>query len=63
MTMVTPKTRPTSFNIRLSEEEWARLDRLKSHYGINAAGIIRMLLKREDDAIGPPKKKTKKGAK
>lgn len=39
------------FNIRLSEEEAARLDRLASHYGLNAAGVIRMLLKREDDAL------------
>ena len=39
------------FNMRLSEEEAARLERLAAHYGLNAAGVIRMLLKREEDAL------------
>jgi hypothetical protein len=53
------------FNMRLSEDESARLDRLAEHYGLNAAGVIRMLLKREDDATAPrsgaPPSKTRKG--
>jgi len=39
------------FNMRLSEDESARLDRIAAHYGLNAAGVIRMLLKREDDSL------------
>ncbi len=44
------------FNMRLSEEEGARLDRLAEHYGINAAELIRMLLKREEKTVdfAPP---------
>lgn len=51
------------FNMRLSEEESARLDRIAAHYGLNAAGAIRMLLKREDDAIAAKTPETKKGTK
>lgn len=55
------------FNMRLSDEEGARLDKLASHYGINAAELIRMLLKREEktvDGAAPagsnkPKRKTR----
>jgi uridine phosphorylase len=39
------------FNMRLSDDEGARLDKLSEHYGINAAELIRMLLKREEKAI------------
>ena len=42
------------FNLRLSDEEAARLDAIATHYGLNAAGVIRMLVKREHDAITPP---------
>ncbi len=46
-----PVARDRLFNMRLSEDEAARLERLATHYGLNAAGVIRMLLKREDDLI------------
>ena len=39
------------FNMRMSAEEWERLDFLAKHYGLNAAGVLRMLVKREADAI------------
>jgi predicted DNA-binding protein len=39
------------FTIRFSEEEKARLDLLAKHYGLTAAGVLRMLLKREVDAL------------
>jgi len=39
------------FNLRISAEEQARLERVAAHYGLNAAGVIRFLLKREDDLI------------
>ncbi len=54
------------FNMRMSDDEWARLERLAAHYGLNAAGVIRMLLKREDDAVqgaAPAARSTKKGSK
>jgi hypothetical protein len=40
------------FTMRMSEEEHARLDGVSKHYGLNAAGTIRMLVKREHDALG-----------
>jgi hypothetical protein len=39
------------FTIRFSEEEFARLDLVAKHYGLTAAGALRMLLKREQDSI------------
>jgi hypothetical protein len=45
--------REKTFNIRFSEEEWERLDRLSTERGINAASLIRMLLKQADTA--PPR--------
>lgn len=39
------------FNMRLSDDEGARLDKLADHYGINAAELIRMLLKREEKTV------------
>lgn len=38
------------FTMRMSDEESARLDAVARHYGLNAAGVIRMLVKREYDA-------------
>jgi hypothetical protein len=38
--------------MRMSEEEFTRLDAVAKHYGLNAAGVLRMLVKREFDAIG-----------
>ncbi len=58
--------RDRQFNMRLSEDEMRRLDAIAAHFGINAANVLRMLLKREADALGiaaePPKtpKKTPK---
>jgi hypothetical protein len=39
------------FNMRMSAEEWERLEFLAEHYSLNAAGVIRMLTKREFDDI------------
>ncbi len=56
--------RDRQFNMRLSEDELRRLDAIATHYGINAANVLRMLIKREADALGiaaePPKPTTKK---
>lgn len=43
--------RAKTFNIRFSEEELARLDSVAEHYALTAAGVIRMLIKREADGI------------
>jgi len=40
------------FTMRMSDEETQRIDALAKHYGLNAAGVIRMLVKRDYDAIG-----------
>lgn len=43
--------REKTFNIRLSAEEWARLDSLTEFHGVTAAGLIRMLLKQEERRV------------
>lgn len=43
--------REKQINMRLSEEEAARLDFLTEHYGINTSALLRMLLKKEEDAV------------
>ena len=50
--MQTEEVRAKTFNIRFSDEEWARLDALAEHHGLNAAGLIRHLLKKEERLIG-----------
>jgi predicted DNA-binding protein len=42
------------FNMRMSAEEWTRLDSLAKHYGLNAAGVIRMLVKADADRLRKP---------
>ncbi|MBI2394992.1 MAG: hypothetical protein HYV09_35810 [Deltaproteobacteria bacterium] len=44
-------TREKQINIRLSEEEAARLDFLTNHHGINPSALLRMLMKREEDRV------------
>jgi len=39
------------FTMRMSEEEASRLDAVSKHYALNAAGAIRMLVKREYDTV------------
>jgi predicted DNA-binding protein len=43
--------RTEQFTMRLNDEEHERLHRLAAYNGINAAQLIRVLLKREEDAI------------
>ena len=45
------------FNMRMSEEEWARAGALAAHYGVNIASMLRMLMKREADALDAAKPK------
>lgn len=40
------------FNIRFSEEEQARLDAICTHLGVNAANLIRMMLKEKARELG-----------
>ncbi len=55
-------SREKLFTMRLSDEERERAERVAVHYGLNVAGVLRMLLKREDLAIppAPPVTKAKK---
>ena len=60
-----PMVQRKMFTVRFSEEEQARLDLIASHYGLTAAGVLRMLLKREEDALraagkAPAKKRSKR---
>ena len=50
-----PDVREKLFTIRMNDEETARLEMLAQHYGLSAAGVIRMLLKREADAVAAAK--------
>jgi len=43
------------FTMRMSEEESLRLETVARHYGLNAAGVIRMLIKREHDTVAREK--------
>jgi hypothetical protein len=45
------------FTIRFSEEESERLALVAKHYALTAAGVLRMLVKREADSIGAQHKK------
>jgi predicted DNA-binding protein len=44
------------FNMRMSDEEWARLELLTEHFGLNAAGVLRMLVKAKHDEVARPSK-------
>jgi antitoxin component of RelBE/YafQ-DinJ toxin-antitoxin module len=39
-------------NFRLTKEEKERFERVAKHYGLPIAAMVRMLIKREDDALG-----------
>ena len=39
------------FTMRLNKVEDARLDALTTHYGLSRVAVIRMLLKRDADAL------------
>lgn len=56
MTQTAEQVRRHLFNIRFSEEEQARLDAVCGHLGVNAANLIRMLLKEKARELGvePP---------
>jgi len=46
-----PVVQRRMFTIRFSEEELARLEKVARHYGLTSAGVLRMLLKREEGEI------------
>jgi antitoxin component of RelBE/YafQ-DinJ toxin-antitoxin module len=50
----TEAVRPHLFNVRFSEEEQARLERLCAHLGLTAANLIRMMLLEKERALGLP---------
>lgn len=39
--------------MRLNDEEHARLDALAKHHGLAAAGLLRMLLRKEEREVFP----------
>jgi len=43
------------FTIRMNDDETARLEMLAEHFGLTAAGVVRMLLKREADLVASQK--------
>lgn len=50
------------FTMRMSNDEWARFEAVAAHYSLNVASVMRMLAKREADALGltPSAKPAKK---
>lgn len=50
--MHTDAMRDRMFTMRLSADEGARLDALAEHFGLNAVGTIRMLLKEKAREVG-----------
>jgi hypothetical protein len=48
----TMAAREKLYTIRFTDEENARLEALARHFSLPASGVIRMLLKREADALG-----------
>ena len=40
--------------LRLNDEESERLGALVRHYGLNAPNVLRLLIKKESDALPPP---------
>jgi hypothetical protein len=53
--------RDRQFNLRLSKEERAKLERLAEFYGLSRGNVLRMLLKQESDkqALFGRKKRTR----
>jgi len=51
--------RERSFNMRMTDEEWARLDALVAHYESSASAVVRFLVRREHEALGLAPGKTK----
>lgn len=43
--------RDTNLQVRMSDEELERIRQLAAHYGITVAALIRMLVKRDMDAV------------
>lgn len=61
-----PQMRERQLNVRLSEAESVRFDAVALHYGLNPQALVRMLVKKEADALGiasETAKPAKKGAK
>ena len=62
--MQTTEMRERLFTMRMSDEEYERLELVAKHYALNAAGVLRMLVKREADSLlaatpAAPRKPTK----
>lgn len=58
MQTTAPVAREKLFNMRMSAEEWERLEGLAKHYGLNAAGVLRMLVKADFDRLQAEAKPT-----
>ena len=52
--MQTEFMREKTFNLRMSLEDWARLEALVAHHEMSAAQLIRMLIKREHETTMRP---------
>lgn len=44
-------SRPITFNLRLAPEDVQRLQVLAAHYNVSRADVVRMLAKRDFDAL------------
>lgn len=57
------RAREKVFNMRLSDDEWQRLEAVAADLGLNAASAIRFLVKRHFDALSPLKSRRASTAK
>ena len=55
-----PMPKEQAYKIRLDDADRARLDALAAHYAIPVAAVLRMLVKRDADALGLQVKPTKR---
>ena len=65
--MQTGSVRERMFTMRMSKEESDRLDALAEHFGLNAVGVLRLLMKEKTRELGiepapPPAKPAPKPA-
>ena len=48
---ISKSKRPWIFNLRLSDEERARMHRIAEYHGIDVTAVLRMLLRKEEHRI------------
>ncbi len=58
-----PMPKGQTFKLRLDDEDRARLEQVAKHYSLPIASLVRMLVKREADALEAKSEKPKRAPK